>query len=967
MSRFVRYPKPGANSSIRRFEPAYWTVDFPIAMMATMITTGPNAMRMKAIFRTNRDLMGLIWEVEDRDDHGMFAYPRRKDYRGCILEFDWASSGIRAMDRLQSVTLTVQTYTGGTHYVRIWNYKTSGTPDACHIRLVFDDSTKSGFYSDAKVPWNDVKRMFISLQPVAAGRGNCSLAAGAAVGATTLSVNVGDSGPVTPGALVYVLGSSFDVPAYTVTSTTSGAVQTIGITPPLSTTGGFPIASGAEVFIQTATDEQIGETAAQVDITNMSVTGPNSTLPMRTDPIEFDMPEEITRILGAGLLQGGAVGEGPVGGLGGMTYTRIAADNEHTLRMTDGYDNAYPFSPERLVEQVYRLGYRDLYVFYMGISKFHSMSWDAGEARYVVDPSKPKLNTPTQQWLTDFFARLHAKGFKIIVSVSFEILAMYMPTAWKQRDYLGNEARTGWEPPSSLIAPTNAAGLNYLRDVFLATFALLPGGAEKHVQVGEPWWWDGSYGPARPHIYDATTEAAYVSATGLAVPTPKLTTIFGQPAAQHLPYLEWCRDQLGVATEWLIAEVKAVHADAITYLLIFTPQILRTDAPMLRTLNFPEDAWKSPAFDVLQIEDYDKVIEGDYNFNRLTWLLATSVLGYAKDHIHYFAGFNLLPSTAWIWFNTDKAIWLAYDQAPAEVFIWSREQVMRDGWLFDRQSFKVYPDLTRLASCWKITRTDGVVEGYTSFDQTLLVEGVTYKPANSFTASQLASDTEMSVGDVELAGAIDTDDISAANLLAGVYDHAEVELFVADWSDLSIPKTIARRGWIGTISQEGGGFRAELRGLGQRIQVPVVDSFSAECRVDLFSAKCGASREAFRITATVTATTDGSLGSSPDNRSFFAAALTQPDDWFAYGEIWWITGANAGRKTEVRSFGPNGLVELWEPMGLGIAVGDSFDIFAGCDKSIGTCGAKFSNVVNFRGEPHVPGNDAMLKYPDPKA
>ncbi|WP_298399544.1 DUF2163 domain-containing protein [Sphingobium sp.] len=925
MSRFVTYPKPGATGTIRRFEPAYWTVDFPIAMMATVVTTGPNSLRLKALFRTNRDLMGLIWEVEDRDDHGAYAYPRRKDYRGCVLEFDWASSGIRQIDRLQSVTLTVETFTHGTHFIRIWNYKTSGTPDACHIRMVFDQSTRSGFYADTFVPWEDVRRMFISLQPLAAGRGDCSLVTAAANGATSITLNVGDGGPITPGAQVYILGSSFDVPAYTVTSTTSGAVQTVTITPPISTTGGFSIPAGSEAFVQTATDEQIGESPAQVDITNVSVTGPNSTLPMLTTP-----------------------------------------QPAHALRMTDGYDNAYPFTPQRLVDQVHALGYRGPYVLYMGISKFHSLSWHAGESRYVVDPAKPKLNAPTVQWLQDFFARLHAKGFTIIVSVSFEILAQFMPSPWKQRDANGNEAQTGWEPPSSLIAPTNTAGLAYLRDVFLDTLALLPGGADVHFQIGEPWWWDGSYGTNAPHIYDATTEAAYVAATGQAVPTPRLTSVYGQPPAPQLPYLQWCRDQLGVATNWLVAQVKAVHASAITYLLVFTPQILRGDAPMLRTLNFPEAAWKHPAFDVLQIEDYDKIVEGDYAFTDLTWELATTVLQYPKDQIDYFAGFNLLPDTTWIWFNTDKAIWRAFNEAPKDVYVWSREQVMRDGWLFDEQAWKVYPAVTRLAQCWRIDRTDGVTQAFTSFDKPLIVDGITYQPANSFSASQLASDTDMSVADVELLGALDSEDIQASDLLAGVYDHAEVELFLVDWGDLSLPRTVVRRGWIGTISQAGIAFRAELRGLGQRIQQPVIDTYSAECRVDLYSAPCGVNRAAFAVSATVTALTDGSLGAASDNRVFFASSLGQPDGWFDYGEIWWTGGANAGRKTEVRDF-RGGRIELWEPMGLDIAVGDTFAIHAGCDKAFATCKAKFANGLNFRGEPHVPGNDAMLRYPDPKA
>ncbi|GER07177.1 hypothetical protein GCM10007972_18030 [Iodidimonas muriae] len=932
MSKLIPYPKPGATGTIRRFEPAWWHVDFPLPMMATVVTTGPDALRVMATFRTNRDLMGLIWPTEDTIDHGLYAWPRRKDYRGIVFEFDWLSAGIRSMDRLQSVTLTVETYAGPTHFVRIWNYATAGTPDDCHIRVVLDETTKSGFFAGTLVPWHDVKRLFFSLQPEQAGRGNCTLAAQAPAGATFLTINVGDAGPIEPGDRIFILGLAAEQPFLTVTSSTTGPVQTVTVAEPLATVGGFTVAAGAEVFVETRDAEPIGEQEAMVEIANISVTGPNSTLPVE-----------------------------------------LAPRAPHALRMADGFDNAWPLTPERIVEQVWRLGYRDFYVLFMGISKFHALSWDEGEGRYIVDPAKPVLNAPTAQWIDDLFARLTAKGYKIIVSLSFEILNRFMPAAWMQRDHAGNPGLTGWQPPSSLIAPTVVAALAYLRAVYLDLLGRVAvAGGEPAFQIGEPWWWDGSFGSEAPHIYDATTMAAYTTATGAAVPEPKLTTIFGQPAAQHLPYIQWCRDRLGAATAWLVAEIRAVFPAAVSHILLFSPQLLREGAPLLKMLNLPVEDWKSPAFDILQIEEYDRVIEGDFAFSRKTWGLATAILGYPKDRIHYFAGFNLLAATSWTWFNIDQAIWRAFAQGPAEVFVWSREQVMRDGWLFDKQSWKLYPGLTHLATCWRIARTDGVVLGFTSHDRPLEVDGVTYRPANGFTASALASDTEMAAADAEMLGAIDADEITATDLLAGLYDHAEVELFLVDWSDITIPKTILRRGTIGTVSQSDAAFTAELRGLAQRIQQPVIDSYSPECRVDLFSAPCGIDREAFQIFATVSAVTDGTLGAVSDNRVFFTNDLAQEDGWFDYGELLWLTGANAGRRTEIRTWtAPTadslGRLELWEPMGRDIAVGDTFRIWPGCDKRLSTCRDKFSNVVNFRGEPHVPGTDAMLRIPDPKA
>ena len=45
-----------------------------------------------------------------------------------------------------------------------------------------------------------------------------------------------------------------------------------------------------------------------------------------------------------------------------------------------------------------------------------------------------------------------------------------------------------------------------------------------------------------------------------------------------------------------------------------------------------------------------------------------------------------------------------------------------------------------------------------------------------------------------------------------------------------------------------------------------------------------------------------------------------------------------------------------------ITEGDGFTIRAGCDKRIETCGAKFANTASFRGFPHIPGQDAVLRY-----
>jgi hypothetical protein len=81
--------------------------------------------------------------------------------------------------------------------------------------------------------------------------------------------------------------------------------------------------------------------------------------------------------------------------------------------------------------------------------------------------------------------------------------------------------------------------------------------------------------------------------------------------------------------------------------------------------------------------------------------------------------------------------------------------------------------------------------------------------------------------------------------------------------------------------------------------------------------------------------------------------------YFAFGYVLWLTGANAGAKSTVKTFAP-GVVTLGLPTANAMAVGDTYTIYAGCDKQMGTCLDRWNNLVHFRGEPYVPGPDTLL-------
>ena len=85
--------------------------------------------------------------------------------------------------------------------------------------------------------------------------------------------------------------------------------------------------------------------------------------------------------------------------------------------------------------------------------------------------------------------------------------------------------------------------------------------------------------------------------------------------------------------------------------------------------------------------------------------------------------------------------------------------------------------------------------------------------------------------------------------------------------------------------------------------------------------------------------------------------------WFERGKLVFTSGANEGAAMEVKAhaLAPEGArLELWRRMARPVAEGDTFTVTAGCDKQFATCRAKFANGINFRGFPHMPGNDFVV-------
>lgn len=554
--------------TIQRFDPRFWTVNFPRPMMAAVTSTGPDSLTVDLSFYEAGNLAGLIWESADTLDHPLTGYETRRDYRGLTWSFRWRSSGaMLALNSVNGPTLTIEgrDATGATRtwYVRLWNYAQGSPTDA---RISLDFSKLDGGYAlpaDADRVWaGDIDRLFISMVP-----------SGFVPGAATPLANA----PLT--AKVILSDSLTDG---------AGAVLAIGdaMTPP------------------------------------------------------------------------------------------------HSLRMAGGYDDQYNQTPARILRNCQQLGYRGWINHYVGMSHYYRLAWNTAEARWIVNTAAPVLDGPCAAWHSDFLKLAHALDYQVILSLSFELFNAHAPLAWRQQDHQGAPALTGWSPPSTLISPCSTTAVAYLKAVAAAFVALYPAGAARWFQIGEPWWWTGIGSSRKPHIYDPATTAAYTAATGLAVP-PALTSFTANATSAQLAYVDWCAGKLAEATFALRDQVRTSAPGAKVLILLYTPQITDPVSTLPARLNVPA-AWARPAFDVLQLEDYEHVTEEAWALHRSGLDAVGAKLAYLVGESHYFAGFVASAAEQDDWRPISQAITDARQRGFNQTFIWAYPQVCRDGFSFSQ-------------------------------------------------------------------------------------------------------------------------------------------------------------------------------------------------------------------------------------------------------------------------------------------
>ncbi|MGY6550964.1 MAG: DUF2163 domain-containing protein [Erythrobacter sp.] len=259
-------------------------------------------------------------------------------------------------------------------------------------------------------------------------------------------------------------------------------------------------------------------------------------------------------------------------------------------------------------------------------------------------------------------------------------------------------------------------------------------------------------------------------------------------------------------------------------------------------------------------------------------------------------------------------------------------------------------ELDTVATFWRIYRRDGVALGFTSHNRALVFGGMTHRAAPGMVPAAIRLTADLANDSAEVEGALSHDTICEADLAAGLFDEAAIEIGAVDWE--SLEHHTLYTGELGQIEDNRTSFSATLQSGKHLLERDLVPRTSPTCRAMFCGPGCGLSAARFTHVRPL-------VEFDPElSRVRFSQIVAAN---FIDGILRFRDGPQTGMSFGIVSVEDDWLM-LDRPLVNGTALGTPTELREGCDHTIATCSQRFDNARNFRGEPFLPGNDLLTRY-----
>lgn len=248
-----------------------------------------------------------------------------------------------------------------------------------------------------------------------------------------------------------------------------------------------------------------------------------------------------------------------------------------------------------------------------------------------------------------------------------------------------------------------------------------------------------------------------------------------------------------------------------------------------------------------------------------------------------------------------------------------------------------------MITCWRVQARDKVF-CFTDADSDTIFENETYLTGGYFTPGAIYSSRELGQDNFAISGIIDGEIITEEALLSGEFADAYLEVFLIKNNE----KIILKTGWVGEVKYSNTNFSLAIASLGSKTSKIIGNCYSPGCRAMFADQYCKINKELYSFEGEVSSLAE-------EGNIVIDVKRNEPDHYFSGG----VFELYNGKKYNILSF-YEGKIILDSVFNLKLAPGDKYRITAGCNKTLEHCINKFSNVINFRGEPFIPNRHKLL-------
>ena len=259
-------------------------------------------------------------------------------------------------------------------------------------------------------------------------------------------------------------------------------------------------------------------------------------------------------------------------------------------------------------------------------------------------------------------------------------------------------------------------------------------------------------------------------------------------------------------------------------------------------------------------------------------------------------------------------------------------------------------ELEAVATFWRIYRKDGVALAFTTHDRDIWLGGLLHRSAPGLLPSSVRLSAALEDDGVDIQGALSHDTIAPADLAAGRFDRATIDVGVLDWE--TGEHAVLYRGTIDKVLRDAITFTAEMRSLKAVLESDRLPRSSPTCRAVFCGPGCGLSPPRFERETVI-------AGLARESDAVLIAGIDV--EAYRFGRLRWIDGPHAGQVMQIRAIADGALI-VDRDIDFAVQPGTRVHLREGCDHHFDTCTNRFDNAINFQGEPFLPGNDLLAQY-----